>query len=325
MAIAAAGIGRRAFLRRAILALGSALPGARPFLTASVAAGAARVAVPLAGIVPAAGEAAPAPWKDTDVPYVQTPDNVVDAMLELASVGKGDLLIDLGSGDGRIVIAAARRFGTRGLGIEIDPRLVDLSRANAQKAGVGTLAEFRVEDLFATDLSSATVVTMYLLPEVNSMLRPRLLETLRPGSRVVSHDWDMGDWEPDRAIEVAAPDKKIGLAKTSKLMLWVIPASVGGRWSWSQVSDRNGRQEVQVFMNLEQRYQRLHGEVILGTVRFPIRSARLRGTQLEVRTELPFGAVQRGWTFRGVANGDRLEGEAQPDGGEVRKWVATRA
>jgi hypothetical protein len=316
---------RRGFLACALLPLARTLPGAGAACRwLSLAAGGRRLTLPVAAMIPLAGAAAPAPWRDTDVPYVQSPDNVVDAMLELAAVGKGDVLIDLGSGDGRIVIAAARRYGIRGVGIEIDPRLVELSRANAERAGVAALTEFRVQDLFVTDISAATVVTMYLLPEVNTMLRPRLLETLRPGSRVVSHDWDMGDWQPDRAIEVAAPDKKIGLAKTSRLMLWVIPASVGGRWSWTQTSDRNGRQEVQVLMNLEQAYQRLHGEVIVGTVRFPLRSARLRGRQLEVCTELPLGALNRGWTFRGAVDGDRLEGEAQPDGGERVKWAASR-
>jgi predicted methyltransferase len=158
---------------------------------------------------------------ETDVPFVVTPDNVTREMLKLADVKPGDTVIDLGSGDGRIVIVAARQFGARGLGVEIVPELVEQSRANAKKAGVADRAEFRVQDLFATDLSQATVITMYLLPEVNLQLRPRL-QKLKPGTRIVSHDWDMGDWKPDRTVTVDAPDKPIGREKKSTLYLWIV-------------------------------------------------------------------------------------------------------
>jgi SAM-dependent methyltransferase len=161
--------------------------------------------------------------QDTDVPFVVTPDNVTIEMLRLADVKPSDYVIDLGSGDGRIVIVAAKRFGARGLGVEIVPDLVAKSRDNARRAGVADRAEFREQDLFATDLSKATVITMYLLPEVNLQLRPRLLG-LKPGTRIVSHDWDMGDWKPDRVITVDAPDKPIGREKSSKLFLWTVPA-----------------------------------------------------------------------------------------------------
>ncbi|MFN5511159.1 MAG: SAM-dependent methyltransferase [Burkholderiales bacterium] len=158
---------------------------------------------------------------DTDVPYVITPQAVVDAMLELAAVGSSDQLIDLGSGDGRIVITAAQRWGTRGLGVEIDPSLVRLARNRAQQAGVEDKVRFEAQDLFATDLSPASVITLYLLPAVNLMLRPRL-QALRPGTRIVSHDWDMGDWQPQKTIEVPAPGKPVGLRKVSRLMLWTV-------------------------------------------------------------------------------------------------------
>ena len=183
---------------------------------------AALLAAPLAS-VPLAPAPARAGEVDGmfDVPYVTTPQQVVDAMLSLASVGPADRLIDLGSGDGRIVITAAQRWGTPGLGVEIDPRLVAISQGRARDAGVADKARFVVQDLFDTDLSQATVITMYLLPEVNLKLRPRL-QKLRPGTRIVSHDWDMGDWTPERTIEVDAPDKTVGLRKTSKLMLWVV-------------------------------------------------------------------------------------------------------
>ena len=164
-----------------------------------------------------------------DVPYVQTPDNVTLAMLELARVGPGDYVIDLGSGDGRIVVLAARRFGARGLGVEIVPKLVEESRENARRAGVSDRAEFREQDLFKTDLAPATVITMYLLPEVNLQLRDPIL-ALKPGTRIVSHDWDMGSWKPDRSVTLAAPDKKIGLEKVSRVHYWVVPARIAGTW-----------------------------------------------------------------------------------------------
>ena len=154
------------------------------------------------------------PIKELDTPFVTTPQNVVDAMLELAQVRRGDRLLDLGSGDGRIVITAAKRFDVPGLGVEIDPRLVERARDSAVREGVADKARFEVQDLFDTDLTQATVITLYLLPDVNEMLKPRLMK-LRPGTRVVSHDWGMRDWPADREIVLDAPDKTVGLAKSS--------------------------------------------------------------------------------------------------------------
>jgi SAM-dependent methyltransferase len=162
-----------------------------------------------------------------EVPFITTPDNITVAMLEIARVGRNDHVIDLGSGDGRIVITAARRFGASGVGIEIVPDLVQRSRDNASKAGVGDRAKFEELDLFKADLSKATVVTMYLLPEVNLQLRPRLL-CLKPGTRIVSHDWDMGDWKPAKVRTLPAPDKTIGLKKESKVFLWRVPPRKAG-------------------------------------------------------------------------------------------------
>ena len=164
-----------------------------------------------------------------EVPFVVSPDSVTLAMLTAARVTNEDYVIDLGSGDGRIVILAARRFGARGLGIEINPELVAKSRENARNAGVAERVSFREQDLFKTDLSPASVITLYLLPEVNMQLRPKIL-ALRPGTRVVSHDFDMEDWEPDKTATVDAPDKPIGLGKTSKVYMWVVPARVEGAW-----------------------------------------------------------------------------------------------
>jgi SAM-dependent methyltransferase len=177
----------------------------------------------LAGVSLLPGAARAQDVVDYDVPFVTTPQNVVDAMLELAGVGPDDRLIDLGSGDGRIVITAAKRWGTRGIGYEIDPRLASIATQAARREGVADRASFVVRDIFLADLSQATVITMYLLPAVNIRLRPTL-RALRPGTRVVSHDWDMGDWLPQRTVEVDAPEKRVGFRKVSKLMLWTVGA-----------------------------------------------------------------------------------------------------
>ena len=164
-----------------------------------------------------------------EVPFVTSPDNVTLEMLSISSVRRGDYVIDLGSGDGRIVILAAKRFEATGLGVEIDPALVEKSKANARDAGVADKAEFREQDLFKTDLTPATVITMYLLSEVNLQLRPAIL-ALKPGTRIVSHDWDMGDWAPDRTTVVDVPNKTVGREKSSKIHLWTVPARVDGLW-----------------------------------------------------------------------------------------------
>lgn len=135
-------------------------------------------------------------------PYVPTPERVVNEMLRVAEVSENDVVYDLGSGDGRILISAARNYGARGVGVEMNSELVQQATSNAQQAGVGDRVEFRQQDLFETDLSDATVVTLYLLPEVNLRLRPKLLDELRPGTRIVSHAFNMGDWEPEQTLQV---------------------------------------------------------------------------------------------------------------------------
>ena len=185
-----------------------------------------------------------APAQD-EVPFITTPDAVTLAMLQLAGVGPTDTLVDLGSGDGRIVITAARRFGARGLGVELVPELVAKSRANARAAGVADRTEFREQDLFTLELAPYSVITMYLLPQVNLQLRPRLL-ALKPGTRIVSHDWDLGDWQPDRSLTLDVPDKPIGRDKKSTLHLWVVPARLPGWWCGADVA-----------LHVAQHYQRV--------------------------------------------------------------------
>jgi hypothetical protein len=164
-----------------------------------------------------------------DVPFVPTSDEVTVAMLKLAGVGPGDHVIDLGSGDGRIVITAARQFGASGLGVEIVPDLVAKSVENAKRAGVEAKVKFVEQDLFKANLADATVVTLYLMPDVNLKLRPSLLE-LKAGTRIVSHDWDMGDWKPDRTIAVEGWSAKRSVRRTSNLHLWVVPGDFDGLW-----------------------------------------------------------------------------------------------
>lgn len=161
--------------------------------------------------VPAVAQAQRTP--QLDVPYVPTPQDVVDRMLEMAKVKKGDYLIDLGSGDGRIPITAAKKFGVRAMGVDLNPTRIEEARKNAKEAGVEDLVEFKQQDLFKTDISKANVLTMYLLPGVNMKLRPRILSELKPGSRVVSHAFDMGDWKPDETDTVDG----------RRVMMWIVP------------------------------------------------------------------------------------------------------
>lgn len=151
--------------------------------------------------------------RQLDVPYVPTPQPVVERMLEIAQVGRNDVVYDLGSGDGRLVITAAQKYGARGVGIDINPRRIQEANANAKAAGVTDLVEFRQQDLFKTDLSSATVVTLYLLPRINLKLRPKLLRELKPGTRIVSHAFKMGDWKPQRVERVSG----------RTIYYWVVP------------------------------------------------------------------------------------------------------
>ena len=259
-----------------------------------------------------------------EVPYVQTPQNVVDAILELADVGPGDRLVDLGSGDGRIVITAAQRFGASGLGVEIDPALVAVASRAAQAAGVAERARFVRQDLFETDLSTATVVTMYLLPQVNLALRPRLLATLAPGTRIVSHDWDMGDWEPDRSLTMAAPGKRVGMVKESTLHLWIVPARVDGDWLL-QLPPADGAAGAgrprRLRLSFAQAFQRSR-VTLSGEARGEPRgrgSATISGAKLQLDLVLDGRALR----LVGEADGDRILGTVEdPAGG---RWEARRS
>jgi hypothetical protein len=241
-------------------------------------------------ILTAAPAAAAIPEDELDVPYVPTPMRVVERMLDLAQLAPTDYLIDLGSGDGRIPVAAARR-GARALGVDIDPMRIDEAHAAARLAGVETRARFRRQDLFATPLREASVVTMYLLPDINLRLRPRLLTELRPGTRILSHNFDLGDWRPDAEEELDA----------SRIYMWIVPAVVGGRWSMRLADGRV------LPLELEQRFQQVTGT--LGT--YEITDARLQGTR--------FRFTANGESYEGVAGDTTIEPAAAGAG-----WVARR-
>lgn len=233
-----------------------------------------------------------APEPRADVPYVPTPEAVVAAMLDMSKVGPGDTLIDLGSGDGRIPIAAAER-GARALGVELDSDLVAGARARARELGLADRVDFRRENLFDTRLRDATVVTLYLLPAVNERLRPRLLTELRPGTRIVSHAFDMGDWPPEQHR----------LVEEKHVYLWTVPATAGGQW---RLVTADGRAHALV---LDQRFSTVTG-TLDGR---PLTNATLVGTHLA------FTAGGQRW--------QALVGDAaiEPDlAGPTRGWRATR-
>lgn len=259
-----------------------------------------------------------------DTPYVQTPQNVVDTMLKLARVSATDYVIDLGSGDGRMVITAAKRYGARGFGVDLDRRLVALSNANAARAGVADRAVFYERDLHETDVSRATVLTLYLLPEVNLMIRPRLLATLRPGTRVVSHDYDMGRWPPDYQAEIEAPGKTVGAVKTSKVFYWVVPGHAAGRWHWTV--EESGKPRV-FKLDLEQNFQKLGGSLTIEADRAELESARLEGDRIEIVAATGAHAFRTRYEFSGRIINHAIEGEAHiRHGGETRRlpWKAAR-
>ncbi len=259
--------------------------------------------------------------KELDTPYVPTPQAVVERMLELAQVKPGDTVVDLGSGDGRIMITAARKYGARGFGVELDPRLVRRSNDEARRVGVADRVKFLQQDLFKTDFHEADVLTLYLLPDVNMALRPRILGELKPGTRVVSHDYDMGGWRPEAQETLPAPDKAVGARKESTVYLWIVPAKVEGAW---EIEIRVGRKARRISLALEQQYQRVSGTARLpegGSL--PISEGRLRGDEL--RLTLPGGVVARDPVdLIGRAAGDSLSGTVRRADREIATWSALR-
>ncbi|MGB3166682.1 MAG: class I SAM-dependent methyltransferase [Alteraurantiacibacter sp.] len=225
-----------------------------------------------------------------DVPYVESRQSTVDAMLEMAAVGPQDEVIDLGTGDGRILLSAAADRGARGTGVDLDPTLVEEARANAERMDVAERVAFREEDLFDTPLGQADVVTMFLLPEVNLRLRPRLLEELRPGARIVSNRFDMGDWRPDEVRRVAG----------YPVYLWIVPADVSGRWQL-QVGGRV------IELELEQQFQDVTGTALVDGERIAV-----TGTVQGEEVRLVFDAGEGERVFELELDGERLASPGDP-------------
>lgn len=240
----------------------------RPRMATATAATAGRAVAGCLVLAAAAGNTVAAQTPAPDVIFEPTPRRSVEAMLAAVDVGPGDVVYDLGSGDGRIVVTAARLYGARGVGVDIDPARVEEGRELARRHDVDDLVRFVQGDLFETDVSEASVVALYLLDELNVRLRPRLVEQLRPGSRVVSYRFTMGDWEPD--VVTRAGDRNI--------YLWVVPAPVDGRW---ELRTPGGER---IILDLLQRYQRLAGTATRHGRRSPILGGRVEGGAVHLDT-----------------------------------------
>ncbi|WP_162806396.1 SAM-dependent methyltransferase [Sphingosinicella terrae] len=234
-----------------------------------------------------------------DAPYVATDYAVVDAMLAMARVRPNDYVIDLGSGDGRILIAAARSHGARGLGIEIDRDRIREAQANAEAARVSHLVQFRNQDLFETPLGEADVLTLYLTQQVNLRLRPRILEQMRPGSRVVSNEYDMGDWRPDER-------QRIGSATLS---MWIVPARFAGRWTFTEGG-------ASATVELQQTFQEIEGTATSASRSSRVEQGRAAGRRISFVADLGQGRKE----YRGWIDGDRLNPIPRSAG-----WQAQRA
>jgi hypothetical protein len=257
----------------------------------------------------------------TGGPYVPTPPAVVEAMLKLARVGPRDFVVDLGSGDGRVVLAAAARYRARGMGVDIDAELVEKSNAAAQRMGVADRVQFLRQDVRDADFRRATVLTMYLLPEMMARLRPKLLKELRPGVRITSHDFDLGDWKPDRSIVVETPEKydQTGHSWTSNVYLWIVPAAAHGTWrgTWSDKPGAGFRLEIR------QNFQRFGGSLTRNGTTVRLEGGRIEGTRL--RFSVPGRSGARPEVFVGTVEGDRMQGELRGNGGTVLAgWSAVR-
>jgi len=276
------------------------------------------VAAMLLAAMPALSAAAD-PHPHADVPYVPTPANVVDAMLKLAGIGPRDFVIDLGSGDGRIVIAAAKQHGARGFGVEIDGALVARARREAQRQGVADRVQFLEQNLFITEIGRATAMTLYLYPRLLMQLRPRFFGELKPGTRIVSHDFDMENWRPDAHVTVPVPGKPYG-PPSSEVYLWVIPANAAGTWQWRSAI---GNAPVDVELALSQSFQMLEGKPLLGGKPGRLEEGRMRGDEIRfMLTAVVDGRTLR-QEFSGRVNGDTISGKVKLTGGE-QDWKATR-
>src|SRR5262245_61745442 len=273
-----------------------------------VARFAAPVALLLACTLPAAAQQKDKEYEPQvgqagkDVIWVPTPDEVVQRMLRMAQVTPNDYVVDLGAGDGKIAIAAGK-MGARSLGIEYNPDMAKHAQRNVEKAGVTGKTKVVQGDIFQSDFTTATVITMYLLPALNMKLRPQIL-AMRPGTRVVSHSFNMEDWDPD---ETSSMDGR-------RAYLWIVPANVMGGWQVEMGGERAD-------LTLEQKFQKLDGHVQLGTIQAGLREARLRGFQISF-AYVDNNGVRR--DFNGRITGTKMEGSFRSESGGEGRWTATK-
>jgi len=259
--------------------------------------------------------------ENLDVPYIPTTMKVVRTLLNLGSVGPGDFLIDLGAGDGRIVITAAKEYGARGFGVDLNEDLVALSKKYAVAEGVEKKANFFVRDIFKTDIRDANVVTMSLLNEVNIQLRPKLLAELKPGSRIISHDFHLGEWRPDNMVYL---DIGKSYRDDTILYLWIVPARIAGMWHWRlSLLDENHTFDLE----LNQSYQTINGAVKNRINPLQIFDAGLKGDQIQFSLFCEADERMIRQDYKGRVQENTIVGTVQLIGTGERaplKWQATR-
>jgi ubiquinone/menaquinone biosynthesis C-methylase UbiE len=255
----------------------------------------------------------PAQERHLDVPYVPTKYPVVDAMLSLANVQKTDTLIDLGCGDGRIVVAAAQKCGARAIGVDIDPDRIQESHENAANAGVKDHVKFIQGDLFQAEIREASVVSLYLLTSVNLKLRPRLIRELRPGTRVVSHSFGMDDWKPDDTKEVMVDEI------SHDVFLWIIPANASGTWKWTMAEPKTSWE-----MNIEQLFQKISGSLSVSGASASLKDAVLTGDKIKFTADRQVNGKTVSFDFEGVVRGHTIAGKVLQNGKELGEWKASR-
>jgi len=260
---------------------------------------------------------------ESSVPYVPTPQEVVDKMLDMAKVTPNDYLIDLGSGDGRIVVTAAKKRGARGFGVDLNPVRIKEAVENAAKNGVSERAEFYQRNLFETDLTSASVITIYLLPRVNLELRPKLLD-LKPGTRIVSHDFDMDEWKPEETVNMDVREKYGSTGGSSSVYFWIVPAKVAGSWQWQLTV---GGKPQSYELALEQKFQVISGTLRVNGRVIKLSDAKLRGDQISFTVAADLNGAPVKHLFSGKVYGDRIDGSVALSGARAQsqlEWAANR-
>jgi SAM-dependent methyltransferase len=258
-------------------------------------------------------------YRGFDVPFVPTPPEVVDQMLKMVDLKPGDVLYDLGCGDGRIVITAAKKYGVKALGIDIDPVRIKESTENAAEAGLEGKVRFIQQDLFEADFHDATVVTMYLLTSVNLRLRPKLLAELKPGTRLVSHSFDMGEWKPDKTalVQTSYGDER-------DVHFWIVPANVSGRWEWDLA---DGTKKRHYAIQAVQEFQSVSASGTEGTWLVAVNDVSLVGDHIKFRLDTEADGKMTSFLYDGTVQGDTIEGAIRPANDPKAvpvKWKAVR-